>query len=111
MMGRFTHGSPRSEFALRKEGHGGALIAIAFALSTSGSAMAAGPEGTLRSESGETKVRIAPCGADHCGTIVWAQDDGADIMNPDPAKRAALLVGTQMITGMRPSAGGFSGRL
>ena len=73
--------------------------------------MAAGPEGTWQSESGETKVRIAPCGADYCGTIVWAQDNGTDTMNPDPAKRAAPLVGTQMITRMKPSAGGFSGRL
>jgi uncharacterized protein (DUF2147 family) len=62
--------------------------------------------GTWLSQSGETRVRISPCGAAFCGFIVWVAKPGKDVNNPDPAKRDRSLVGVQMIT--MKSAGGAS---
>jgi uncharacterized protein (DUF2147 family) len=60
------------------------------------------PAGTWLSQTGETRVRIAPCGAQMCGTIVWVKSPGKDVQNPDPAQRGRDLVGLRMIA-MSPS--------
>lgn len=60
-------------------------------------AQAPSPAGTWLSQSGETRVRIAPCGAQLCGTIVWVKTPGKDVHNPDPAQRGRDLVGLRMI--------------
>jgi len=74
-------------------------------------ALAAEPTGTWLSQSGETKVRIAPCGSEFCGTIVWVKSDANDVNNPDPSLRGRSLVGIRMIFGMKPSSDGYSGKL
>lgn len=61
-------------------------------------AQAPSPAGTWLSQSGETRVRIAPCGAQLCGTIVWVKSPAKDVHNPDPAQRGRDLVGLRMIT-------------
>jgi uncharacterized protein (DUF2147 family) len=76
-----------------------------------GTAFAGDPTGTWLSQSGETKVRIAPCGGEFCGTIVWTKGGGKDEKNPDPALRGRALAGVQMIFGMKPSGSGYAGRL
>lgn len=60
------------------------------------------PTGTWLSQSGETRVRIAPCGGQLCGTIVWMKQPGKDEQNPDASKRGRDLVGSTMLT-MSPS--------
>jgi uncharacterized protein (DUF2147 family) len=47
-------------------------------------AFAAEPTGVWLSQSGETKVRIAPCGPAFCGTIVWVKSDAKDAHTPIP---------------------------
>jgi len=72
---------------------------------------AAEPVGTWLSQSGETTVRIAPCGAALCGTVVWVKGGGTDKMNPDPAKTGRPLVGIQMIYDVAKSGSGYKGSL
>ena len=54
-------------------------VALAMLAAT---ASAAEPTGTWLSQSAETKVRIAPCGFEFCGTIVWVKSDTNDVNNP-----------------------------
>jgi uncharacterized protein (DUF2147 family) len=58
--------------------------------------------GTWLSQSGETRVRIAPCGTQMCGTVVWVKNPGKDVHNPNLAERNRDLVGIPMIK-MSPS--------
>jgi uncharacterized protein (DUF2147 family) len=82
----------------------------AFVLAGSALAQARDPSGTWLSQSGETRVRIARCGAVYCGTIT-ASALPKDINNPDVANRDRKLIGVQMITDMKPAGDGFSGEL
>jgi uncharacterized protein (DUF2147 family) len=87
-------------------------IALAAMFSISAPALAEEPTGTWLSQSGETRVRIAPCGAALCGTVVWQKTPSKDVNNPDPAKQGRAVVGIQMISGMKPSAAGeYEGQL
>ncbi len=88
---------------------GPALAACAILAASIGHA--AEPLGTWLSQSGETKVRIAPCGGSLCGTIVWVKGGGADKMNPDKAKAGRPLVGVQMIYNVTKGGSGYSGKL
>lgn len=74
-------------------------------------AQTADPSGTYLSESGETRVKIAKCGAAYCGTIVAVQGEAKDANNPDASKRDRSLVGVQMISDIKPAGEGFSGQL
>jgi uncharacterized protein (DUF2147 family) len=59
--------------------------------------------GTWLTASGETRVRIAPCGGNVCGTIVWTKNTGAkDENNPNAAQKNRPVVGINMIN-MKPA--------
>jgi uncharacterized protein (DUF2147 family) len=75
------------------------------------SAQPADPSGTYLSETGETRVRIARCGAAYCGTIISIQGEAKDVNNPDPKLKGRNLVGVQMISNIQPTADGFTGQL
>ena len=81
-----------------------AIIGLGLLLAVAGPAAAQklNPAGTWLSQTGETRVRLAPCGGQMCGTIVWVKTPGKDVHNPDPSKRGRDLVGLPMIT-MSPS--------
>jgi uncharacterized protein (DUF2147 family) len=89
-----------------------ALIAASAVLTAAGSAAAQGadPTGTWLTASGDTKVRIARCGAAYCGTIVESTHR-TDVNNPDPAMRARPVVGLRLTSDMLPSGDGYSGTL
>lgn len=76
------------------------FAALLIASLGAGTAQAAGPEGTWLTESGETRVKIAPCGGGLCGDIVWVRDAGAK-----------SVVGTRMMTMSPASGGSWSGKL
>ena len=79
-------------------------LVLCFAVSTS-PALAAEPLGTWLSESGDTKVRIAPGGGSFVGTVVWAKGgDAASECMGNP-------VGMAMIYDVKPSGKGFKGKL
>ncbi|MBM6596090.1 DUF2147 domain-containing protein [Microvirga pudoricolor] len=88
------------------------LAALALlALSGAAHAQSADPSGTYVSETGETRVRIARCGAAWCGTIVSVKGETKDANNPDPSLRNRSLVGVQMISNIQPTADGWNGSL
>jgi uncharacterized protein (DUF2147 family) len=73
-------------------------------------ALAASAEGTWLSSDGGTKVRLSDCGGKLCGTVVWLHEPAdpstgkpkTDKLNPDPAKRARLMVGLR-VASLAPS--------
>jgi len=68
--------------------------------------------GVWLTSSGDTRVKISPCGGAWCGVIVWTRNGARDAKNPDPAKRDRSLAGVQMISGMKRGAdGNYSGQL
>jgi uncharacterized protein (DUF2147 family) len=67
--------------------------------------------GTWLTETQTSRVRIAPCGAARCGTIVWVQNDTKDVNNPDPERRARSLVGLRMISDLKRDGESWSGSL
>jgi uncharacterized protein (DUF2147 family) len=95
---------------MRFEVRPGFLAALAGVL-LGGSAQAADPSGTWLTETGTSRVRIAPCGGGFCGTIVSAPGKGLDAKNPDPALRERSVVGIQILSAPQADGAGFSGTL
>lgn len=78
-----------------------ALVAALLA-SLSLPASAQDANGTWLTASGETRVRIAPCGGSICGTIVWVKNPAKDEQNPNAALKTRNVVGINMIQ-MKPA--------
>jgi len=72
-------------------------LAAALLASLSLPASAQDANGTWLTASGETRVRIAPCGGSICGTIVWVKNPAKDEQNPNAALKARNVVGINMI--------------
>lgn len=88
------------------------LLAIAAVALLGAVPAVADPSGTWLTQSGDTKVRIAPCAAAFCGTIVWQKTPTNDVNNPDPAKRSRPLVGVQLMSGLTGTgADRYAGKL
>jgi uncharacterized protein (DUF2147 family) len=87
------------------------FLAGLFAGLICGPARAADPSGTWLTETGTSKVRIAPCGGGFCGTIVSAPGKGLDAKNPYPALRERSVVGIQILSAPQADGTGFSGTL
>ncbi|WP_342107350.1 DUF2147 domain-containing protein [Methylobacterium sp. SI9] len=87
-----------------------ALMALALG-AAAGPARAADPAGLWLTETGSSRIRIAPCGGGYCGTIVSAPGKGLDVKNPDPALRNRSVVGVQILDARNPDGSGFSGSL
>ena len=72
---------------------------------------AADISGVWLTNTGDAHIRIAKCGGNMCGTIIWLRDpkDPAtgrpltDSKNPDPARRARPLLGIQIALGFHAS--------
>jgi uncharacterized protein (DUF2147 family) len=78
-------------------------LAAAMLASLSIPATAQDTAGMWLTASGETRVRIAPCGGSLCGTIAWTKTSGAkDVNNPNASLKGRNLVGVTMIT-MKPA--------
>jgi len=77
--------------------------------------------GVWLNSQGTTRVRIGPCGAALCGTIVWLQTSNnpqtgeplTDRNNPDPANRNRPILGLQILTDLKPgsTAGEWTGKV
>jgi uncharacterized protein (DUF2147 family) len=68
------------------------------AVATPASAQRASPLGTWVSQTGDTRIRLSPCGTQLCGSIVWVRSPGKDTQNSDRAQRDRDLVGIRIIT-------------
>jgi uncharacterized protein (DUF2147 family) len=65
-------------------------------------------EGTWKSPGGNSVITIAPCGDALCGTIAWASEQA----KKDSARTTSQLVGTQILTGLKPDKRGrWQGKL
>ncbi|MCJ2069543.1 DUF2147 domain-containing protein [Methylobacterium sp. J-030] len=74
-------------------------------------AWAADPAGLWLTETGSSRIRIAPCGGGYCGTIVSAPGKALDAKNPDPALRTRSVVGVQILDARQQDGSGYSGSL
>jgi uncharacterized protein (DUF2147 family) len=90
---------------------GRAIVAYGVFLMLVGVANAADPSGTWLTQSGDSKVRIQPCGAEYCGSIVWLSREIKDTHNPDPALRQRSLLGLPIIFNMKASGETYAGKL
>ena len=81
------------------------VFAFALALLVQVAVSAADATGEGLIEDGDARVRIAPCGADLCGTVAWIKEGSptVDVNNPDPAKRSRPLIGSEVLLGLKPS--------
>ena len=64
-------------------------------------------EGLWRNPSGTAIIAIAPCRRELCGTVAWASPRG----QREASKGAPQVVGTTVLTGLRPSHGRWTGKL
>lgn len=94
-----------------------ACAALCLAFSAIPAAQAAEPTGTWLTQNGDAHIRVAKCGANMCGTIVWLREaiDPAtgkapvDSRNPDPSKRSTKIIGLRIFS-MTPAGNGtYSG--
>lgn len=90
---------------------GRTLLIVLAANAVGSTAWAADPAGLWLTETGSSRVRIAPCGSGFCGTIVSAPGKGLDAKNPDPALRNRSVVGVQILDARHPDGSGYSGSL
>jgi uncharacterized protein (DUF2147 family) len=86
------------------------FVAVAVAslgLALARPSQAADISGVWLTNTGDAHIRIAKCGGNMCGTIIWLRDpkDPAtgrpltDAKNPDPAKRSRPLIGIAIALG------------
>jgi uncharacterized protein (DUF2147 family) len=84
---------------------------IAAVLAASCGTAAADPVGTWQTENGRSRIRIAPCDGDLCGTIVWLKEPNdpesgkpkTDRNNADSSKRGRPLIGVPIVLSMKPN--------
>lgn len=83
---------------------GAALMLAAFVASP----VAASPiEGLWKNPIGSAIIAIAPCGNAFCGKVVWASARG----QREVAKNTSHIVGTVVLTDVRPKANEWAGKL
>ncbi|MGH1571689.1 DUF2147 domain-containing protein [Methylobacterium sp. P31] len=90
---------------------GRTVLVVLAASALGGAARAADPAGLWITETGSSRIRIAPCGGGFCGTIVSAPGKGLDAKNPDPALRSRSVVGVQILDARQPDGSSYSGSL
>jgi uncharacterized protein (DUF2147 family) len=64
-------------------------------------------EGLWKNPIGSAIIRIAPCGETLCGKVVWASERG----RREVARTTSNIVGTLVLTAVRPSGHGWAGKL
>ena len=64
-------------------------------------------EGLWKNPIGSAIIAIAPCGNAMCGKVVWASERG----QREVAKTTSHVVGTMVLTDVRPKGRGWSGKL
>lgn len=86
-----------------------ALIAASGLGTAAGAAAAGQPSGVWRNPKNSVHVKVQPCGANVCGTVVWA-----NARAKEKARKAGTpdLVGRQLFQELRPAgAGSWNGRV
>ena len=79
------------------------ILAALLAFLPAFSALADDPQGIWLNDAQSFRIRVSPCGAALCGTLVWLREPRNDEFNPDPAKREQPLLGLRLVSGMMPT--------
>ncbi|MBX9844372.1 MAG: DUF2147 domain-containing protein [Xanthobacteraceae bacterium] len=93
--------------------------AFCLALYTLSAATAAEPTGTWLTQQGDARIRIAKCGANMCGTIVWLREPidpqtgkpQVDDKNQNPALRNRRVIGLRIFAMAPDGTGGYAGSI
>ncbi len=64
-------------------------------------------EGFWKNPIGSAIIAVAPCGRALCGRVVWASTRG----QREVAKTTSHIVGTMVLTGLKPKGAGWTGKL
>jgi uncharacterized protein (DUF2147 family) len=96
-----------------------ALLVAAFVIVAPRSATAADPSGTWLTQAGDARIRIARCGGNVCGTIVWLKDPidpmtgkpQVDDKNPNPKLQNRRIIGLRIFSMAPEPSGSWSGLL
>ena len=80
---------------------------VVLALAVATPASAAPIEGLWKNPIGSAIIDVAPCGNAFCGKVVWASARG----QREVAKNTSHVVGTTVLTGVRPKGSGWAGKL
>ena len=75
--------------------------------------------GTWLTEKGEAQIRVARCGAQLCGTIVWLRDPidpktgkpQLDDLNPNPSLRSRPVLGLPIFAMDQDATGSWTGSI
>jgi uncharacterized protein (DUF2147 family) len=67
-------------------------------------------DGVWLRDTGKSRIRIADCGANKCGTITWVAEAYKDAKNPDESLRARSAVGIRIFYNMAASGSGYKGQ-
>jgi uncharacterized protein (DUF2147 family) len=85
-----------------------AIFAALATLTTATPADATAPvEGYWRSPRSTVVMHIAPCGAQLCGTVTWANENA----KRNASKHVANLIGAQLLTGLQGGPSRYSGKV
>jgi uncharacterized protein (DUF2147 family) len=84
-----------------------AFIALLFAAALPAQPVRAPIEGYWKNPIGSAIIAIAPCGDALCGKVVWASARGRS----EVAQNTPNVVGTTVLTGVKPSRGRWAGSL
>ena len=84
-----------------------APLPILFALAAAQAAPHAPIEGLWKNPIGSAIISVAPCGSALCGKVVWASARG----QREVAKNTSHVVGTTVLTNLRPKGSGWAGKL
>jgi uncharacterized protein (DUF2147 family) len=79
------------------------LLSVLFAAPASSAPI----EGLWKNPIGSAIIAIAPCGNVLCGKVVWASERG----RREVAKTTSRIVGTMVLTDLKPKGNGWSGKL
>jgi len=88
-------------------------LTLVLGLSLAPSARAADISGVWLTDSGDAHIRMAKCGANMCGTIVWLREPNdpatgrprTDAQNADASKRGRPMMGIEVAIDFRPDGG------
>lgn len=84
-----------------------AACALLFSWLFAAPAASAPIEGYWKNPIGSAIIAIAPCGSVLCGKVVWASARG----QREVAKTTSHVVGTTVLTDLKPKGRGWSGKL
>ena len=96
------------------------LVVAGFLIAAQSAFAADDPAGTWLTQAGDAKVKVAKCGGDLCGAVVWLKqptdtDTGkpaVDSKNPNRELATRPIIGLQLFESMRPDGPGrWSGRI